>query len=48
MSDQYETWQRFLMGSGWTPYNVGIEDKKKEKKKGKSKKKKSSFIYIPD
>ena len=23
------------MATGWTPYNVGIEDKKKEKKKGK-------------
>ena len=34
MSDQYETWQRVLMGSGWTPYNVGVEiEKKKSKKK---------------
>ena len=35
MNDQYETWQRILMGAGWTPYNVGIEreDKKKKKKK---------------
>ena len=35
MSDQYETWQRVLMATGWTPYSVGIEteDKKKKKKK---------------
>ena len=35
LSDQYETWQRVLMGAGWTPYSVGIEteDKKKKKKK---------------
>jgi hypothetical protein len=35
LSDQYETWQRVLMGAGWTPYNVGIEleNKKKSKKK---------------
>ena len=38
LSDQYETWQRVLMGAGWTPYSVGIEtEKKKEKKKTKSK-----------
>tara|TARA_R110002020_G_scaffold184524_1_gene381596 strand:- start:19 stop:1209 length:1191 start_codon:yes stop_codon:yes gene_type:complete len=38
MSDQYETWQRFLMAAGWTPYSVGIEtEKKKKKKKTKSK-----------
>ncbi len=35
LSDQYETWQRVLMGAGWTPYSVGVEteDKKKKKKK---------------
>jgi hypothetical protein len=33
MSDQYETWQRFLMAAGWTPYNVGIEEPKKTKKR---------------
>ena len=37
MSDQYETWQRVLMATGWTPYSVGI---KTEKKKSKKKKKK--------
>jgi hypothetical protein len=36
MSDQYETWQRILMGAGWTAYNVGIE-REDEKKKGKKK-----------
>ena len=38
LSDQYETWQRVLMGSGWTPYSVGIEteDKKKKKKTKKA------------
>ena len=38
MSDQYETWQRFLMGAGWTPYSVGVgveTEKKKEKPKKK-------------
>jgi len=38
MSDQYETWQRFLMGAGWTPYSVGIETEKKKKKKSKKRK----------
>ena len=33
MSDQYETWQRVLMGAGWTPYSVGIETEKKKSKK---------------
>ena len=33
MSDQYETWQRVLMGAGWTPYSVGVETEKKKKKK---------------
>ena len=33
MSDQYETWQRILMATGWTPYSVGIERKDKKKKK---------------
>jgi len=32
LSDQYETWQRVLMGSGWTPYSVGVETEKKNKK----------------
>ena len=38
LNDQYETWQRILMMSGWTPYSVGIEteDKKKNKKKKKN------------
>ena len=27
LNDQYETWQRMLMASGWTPYSVGIEDR---------------------
>ena len=35
MSDQYETWQRVLMGAGWTPFSVGIETEKKKKKKKK-------------
>ena len=35
LSDQYETWQRILMGAGWSPYNVGIEKEKKPKKKTK-------------
>jgi len=35
MSDQYETWQRFLMATGWTPYSVGVEtDEKGKNKKG--------------
>jgi len=38
MSDQYEAWQRVLMGAGWTPYNVGIETEKKKDKKKKKKK----------
>jgi len=35
LNDQYETWQRVLMASGWTAYSVGIEteDKKKEEQK---------------
>ena len=33
LSDQHETWQRILMGAGWTPFNVGIEQEKKKKKK---------------
>ena len=37
MSDQYETWQRFLMAAGWTPYSVGIETEKKKKEKEKKK-----------
>jgi len=47
LSDQYETWQRVLMGAGWTPYSVGIEteEKKSKKKKGKSKKKTKSVNY---
>jgi hypothetical protein len=32
LSDQYETWQRVLMGAGWTPYSVGIETEEKKKK----------------
>ena len=44
MSDQYETWQRFLMGSGWTPYGVGVETDKKKKKKKKGL---QPIIYIP-
>ena len=38
LSDQYETWQRVLMGAGWTPYSVGVEteDKKKKKKTKKA------------
>jgi hypothetical protein len=40
LSDQYETWQRFLMGSGWTPYSVGVETEKKKKKKGEKKEEK--------
>ena len=35
LNDQYETWQRVLMGSGWTPYSVGVETEDKKKKKGK-------------
>ena len=35
LSDQHETWQRILMGAGWTPFNVGIEQEKKKKKKKK-------------
>jgi hypothetical protein len=31
LSDQYETWQRILMTSGWTPYGVGVETEKKKK-----------------
>ena len=42
LSDQYETWQRVLMGAGWTPYSVGVETEDKKKKK-KKKKKKSTF-----
>jgi len=37
LSDQYETWQRVLMGAGWTPYSVGIETEKKKKKKKRPK-----------
>lgn len=37
LSDQYETWQRILMGAGWSPYNVGIEKEKKKKKRSKTK-----------
>ena len=32
MSDQYETWQRVLMATGWTPYSVGIKTEKKKEK----------------
>jgi hypothetical protein len=35
LSDQYETWQRVLMGAGWTPYSVGVETEDKKKKKSK-------------
>jgi hypothetical protein len=41
LSDQYETWQRVLMGSGWTPYSVGIETEDKKKKESKKKKTKT-------
>ena len=37
MSDQYETWQRVLMGAGWTPYSVGVETEKKKSKKKRPK-----------
>ena len=36
LSDQYETWQRVLMGAGWTPYSVGarsLSDTKKLQEK---------------
>ena len=36
MSDQYETWQRVLMATGWTPYSVGVETEEKKKKKKKT------------
>jgi hypothetical protein len=35
LNDQYETWQRILMTTGWTPYSVGIETEDKKKKKNK-------------
>jgi len=35
LSDQYETWQRVLMGAGWTPYSVGVETEDKKKKRSK-------------
>ena len=35
LSDQYETWQRVLMGAGWTPYSVGVETEDKKKKESK-------------
>jgi len=38
LSDKYETWQRALMGAGWTPYNVGIELPKNKTKSLKKKK----------
>ena len=38
LSDQYETWQRVLMGAGWTPYSVGVETKDKKEKKSKGRK----------
>jgi len=44
MSDQYETWQRFLMAAGWTPYSVGIEEEKKKKKKKIKRKKTAAEI----
>ena len=44
MSDQYETWQRFLMATGWTPYSVGIEEEKKKKKKKIKRKKTAAEI----
>ena len=45
LSDQYETWQRVLMGAGWTPYSVGVEtEEKKEKEKKKRKKKTATEI----
>ena len=37
LSDKYELWQRVLMGTGWTPYSVGVETEKKKKKKKKKK-----------
>ena len=37
LSDDYEMWQRAHMISGYTPYNVGIEFKKKSKEKDKKK-----------
>jgi len=46
LSDQYETWQRVLMGAGWTPYSVGVETEDKKKKKKKSKKKKSKTFKV--
>ena len=46
LSDQYETWQRVLMGAGWTPYSVGVEtEDKKESKKKKKKKKFKQFKF---
>jgi len=44
LSDQYETWQRMLMASGWTPYSVGIETEEKKKKKSKRKKTSQDII----
>ena len=41
LSDQYETWQRVLMGAGWTPYSVGVETEDKKKKKSKKKRPKT-------
>ena len=46
LSDQYETWQRVLMGSGWTPYSVGVETEDKKKKKSKKKSKKSKTFRV--
>ena len=45
LSDQYETWQRFLMGTGWTPYSVGIETEEKKSKKKKKKKAPSGLFF---
>ena len=32
LNEQHETWQRILMGLGWSKWDVGVSDYQKEKK----------------
>jgi len=46
LNDDYEMWQRAHMLGGWTPFQVGIQDKKKTKAKSKKKKKQRKIIKL--
>ena len=39
LNEQHETWERILMGLGWSKWDVGVSDYQKEKKEKKTKSK---------